>query len=537
MLTEIQIENFKAFGSRVTIPLAPITLIFGENSAGKSSILQCLNLLKQTLEARDANAVLLPRAENGLVDLGSFQDILFDHELERVFSVRLTSTIRAQMARPFDFRDERKGDTTTSIEFSWKRPSLDKEVTLNEIKLFTGGGQLHVCTFKVDPVKTISERFAMRYAPRAMHDSSPLRAANCSWITDDKEFWTPFCAHAMKERTNIQKKLKNHGETYKRGPFDDPSEKTGESKFRKLLERASKLFSKNFDIKKFISLITAFEKCDSVGLDGFCPAVLDRAALERAFFFQDGRIRPGKGGDFFPHFSSNLLFAAHAVTADLESLFPLGPFRRPPERWYVFSGTNPQDVGYRGDLLPALLYRNQEALDGTNEWLARLGIGYQLKLQAVGSEIKDLFAVRLQDKRRTRNVEVSLSDVGFGISQLLPFVVQALSAQEQTITIEQPEVHIHPRLQADLGDLLAECIKKPRNNRFIIETHSEHLVLRMQRLVRRGSLNPEDVSIIYVKHGCDGAKVTRLNLDREGDFLDDWPGGFFPERLRELGDD
>jgi predicted ATPase len=113
-------------------------------------------------------------------------------------------------------------------------------------------------------------------------------------------------------------------------------------------------------------------------------------------------------------------------------------------------------------------------------------------------------------------------------------VVQALTAQKQTITIEQPEVHIHPRLQADLGDLLAECIKEPRQNRFIIETHSEHLVLRLQRLVRTGRLKPEDVSILYVMHAKEGSEVRRLRVDDEGDFIDDWPGGFFPERLREF---
>jgi predicted ATPase len=83
MLRSMQLENFKAFGQRTVIPLAPITLIFGQNSSGKSSILQSLNLLKQTRESRDVEALLLPRTENGFADLGSFQEMLFDHELKR----------------------------------------------------------------------------------------------------------------------------------------------------------------------------------------------------------------------------------------------------------------------------------------------------------------------------------------------------------------------------------------------------------------------------------------------------------------------
>jgi predicted ATPase len=124
--------------------------------------------------------------------------------------------------------------------------------------------------------------------------------------------------------------------------------------------------------------------------------------------------------------------------------------------------------------------------------------------------------------------------VGFGISQLLPFIVQSLVSEGRIISIEQPEVHVHPRLQADLGDLLAAAIKEPRQHQFIIETHSEHLILRLQRLVYKGEIKPEDVSIIYVSRGPDGAKAERLHLDEEGDFIDEWPNGFFPERLREL---
>jgi predicted ATPase len=131
-------------------------------------------------------------------------------------------------------------------------------------------------------------------------------------------------------------------------------------------------------------------------------------------------------------------------------------------------------------------------------------------------------------------VEVALSDVGFGISQILPFVVQSLAASDQIISIEQPEVHIHPRLQADLGDLLIEAIKEPRQNQFLIETHSEHLALRLQRRVREKKLSPDQISIVYVSRGPNGATVQPLRLDEEGDFIDDFPGGFFPERLREL---
>lgn len=170
----------------------------------------------------------------------------------------------------------------------------------------------------------------------------------------------------------------------------------------------------------------------------------------------------------------------------------------------------------------------------TNEWLKKLDIGYQIKIHPLGHSSSDLFELRLLDTRRKDAVEVGLSDVGFGISQILPLVVQSLAASDQIISVEQPEVHIHPRLQADLGDLLIEASKEPLRNQFIIETHSEHLALRLQRRVREKVISPHAISIVYVSRGPNGATVQPLRLDEEGDFMDDFPGGFFPERLREL---
>ena len=104
MLHALELENFKAFGKRARIPFAPITLIFGENSAGKSTILQALYLLKQTLEKGEAGTLLLPRTENGIVDLGSFQEMVFDHDLERRLSIRVDTKLDQELGIEFSFR-------------------------------------------------------------------------------------------------------------------------------------------------------------------------------------------------------------------------------------------------------------------------------------------------------------------------------------------------------------------------------------------------------------------------------------------------
>lgn len=546
MLKALEIENFKAFGQRTHIDFAPITLIFGENSAGKSSILHALNLLKQTRQSRERGALLLPRSEVGFVDLGSFQDLLFDHDIQRELVIRLDlepeTSPRWRSRSPRSDRGLNRD--TLAFEIRFARPSEEDEVQLRTIELYSSPWPEPVARFQPTDLPKEELREIMRDSPMMIRTRHPLRAsevraAKCSWITENPDFWRRYYDRTKRRAGEYVQEL----QVYRNRLMHAGSQKTlfGEieeepSVFLKAIEETVEFYGSDYSLADYIARMRPFEMGALVALDGFAPFPLryrGRTLPEVELFRRVGPMRLGPreltmdvGGYAFD--------SGRAVDNFLEMLYPMGPYRRPPERWYVFAGTSPQDVGYKGELLPDLLFRKPHIVAEANRWLERLEIGYQLRLQRVGQRIRDLFEVRLIDTRRARDVDVALSDVGFGISQILPFIVQSLAAEGRVISIEQPEVHIHPRLQADLGDLLAEAIKPPRSHRFIIETHSEHLVLRVQKLVRNGLLQRDDVSIIHVSRGPEGAKAQRLQLDDQGDFVDDWPGGFFPERLREL---
>jgi predicted ATPase len=140
----------------------------------------------------------------------------------------------------------------------------------------------------------------------------------------------------------------------------------------------------------------------------------------------------------------------------------------------------------------------------------------------------------LEDVRHDPPVLVSPRGVGYGIGQLLPIVVQSLVDTGGLVLVEQPEVHLHPRLQAEVGDLFIDTVAAGRAQ-LLVETHSEHLVLRLLRRVREGMLDPADLAILYVDLDDEGqAFVRRLAVDAEGDLEDGWPGGFFDERLAEV---
>ena len=526
MLHAIELENFKAFGERARIPFAPITLIFGENSAGKSTILQALNLLKQTLENPEAGALSLQQSDNGIVDLGSFPELLFDHDLKRTLSIRVESVIDAlgvdyqwQPSMSTPVRPPMHINKELGIELSFRRPSLEEETVLDQIGIYDG--KTSKCIAKFERLYQTEGTLAF---PEYSHAPSPMTVARCIWLTQEPEFWEPLFKYDHEHR-DVQRQFLEYRV---QNLLKDDSEKDFDF-FNDSLDTLKDfidLFDTDFDLETYISKMHKEEMKSDLGCGGFFPLM--------PLFNASHSISNQGGLNGVSALHKSGLIVSEALKHILQRLFPMGPLRKSPKRLYTFRGTSPQHVGYQGDLLPDFLLRHPERVEETNKWLKQLDIGYKLEIKSTGAFSGDLFEVRLMDTRRKEPVSVAFADVGYGISQLLPFIVQSLISDKRIISIEQPEVHVHPRLQADLGDLLVEATKKDHPNQFIIETHSEHLILRLQRLVRKKVLSPEDVSVIYVSRRPEGVKAERLHLDEDGDFIDEWPNGFFLERLREL---
>jgi hypothetical protein len=133
------------------------------------------------------------------------------------------------------------------------------------------------------------------------------------------------------------------------------------------------------------------------------------------------------------------------------------------------------------------------------------------------------------------DLELAPCDVGVGISQIIPVVVAALDGSGHLNAIEQPELHVHPRIQAELGDLFIEAVQT-KNHRFLIETHSEHLILRLQRRIRETTagrvanatpLSSEDLVVYYLRRESGATVVRRIDVDRDGEFVQPWPDDFF----------
>jgi hypothetical protein len=215
---------------------------------------------------------------------------------------------------------------------------------------------------------------------------------------------------------------------------------------------------------------------------------------------------------------------------------------------------------------------SDEFVEQVSNWLSRadrLGTGYSLirkrfkeldvdgyilrmlkqenpldDLQIALDEIESLPTMqRLSFRDEESQVMIEPPDIAVGITQLLPVVVAAVDKHPGVTLIEQPELHNHPAVEVGLGDLFVETIHQT-HCRFILETHGEHLMLRMLRRIRETTegtlptgtkgLLPDELAVYYIERNADGVVAKRLHIDESGEFIDKWPKGFFRERAEEL---
>ena len=229
-----------------------------------------------------------------------------------------------------------------------------------------------------------------------------------------------------------------------------------------------------------------------------------------------------------------------------DSITYLGPLRSYPERVYTVSGRSRRSIGVRGEFMPDFLNATPSTIHNVNKWFERLELPYELSVDSLGelALAGEYIALVLMDKQS--HTRMTLADVGFGINQLLPVIVEGLaetasgpsyffSPYGSILCIEQPEIHLHPRLQAEVADLMIETSLGSKGKQWIVETHSELLIRRIQRRIAEGILDPSDVSVIYVDPQVDtGSKIELLRLGEDGEFIDDWPKGFFEEGYNEM---
>ncbi len=541
MLREYRLTNFKAFGETVTIPIRPLTLIFGANSSGKSSIFQSMLLLKQTLEeAKTPETALLTKGS--LVDLGKYRDFIHRHETERDF----------EFGARFDLGS---GNDTGTVDASSKREmgllSQREQATaiLNDAVVMNAGLAFR---FSYD-----EEKHAAVSLPRVDltigNELQPLISdiGRKFTINFESEFWRQWWNN-MRERFAALLNLAYDAEL--------GEEKCDVEELREILQ--------NFQLEDAINDLKEMKRSpfnvkyknfipDSANLFPLPPERKQSIFNARLCIMTNYPTEDGNTADYGDIYDRNFREESNLSIREivarlcspfpqfLESLVYLGPLRSQPERHYEFSGDTTGYVGQSGEHMASILFQRPELVEQINKDLEELDVKYRVKLDKLqyeeDSSPSNIFSLRLV--HTDTGIDASLRDVGFGISQVLPIVMQSGLSEKKTLLIEQPEIHLHPAHQAELGDMFIRSAKE-RGNTLLLETHSENLILRVLRRIRETNDNelpegfppirPEDVSVLYVQPGDKGAQVIEIPVTEDGDFARPWPQGFFEEREQDL---
>jgi predicted ATP-dependent endonuclease of OLD family len=284
MLKAIELENFKAFGERCRIEFAPITLIFGENSAGKSSILQSLNLLKQSRESRDKGALILPRTDGGIVDLGGFKEMVFDHDLNRNVSIRVDIAERGTRGHHHtDMASKGPANDYIGFEVAFNRPTDIQDVQLESLTLYSSDVSENVAEFRPLALDIAEQRKLSRDSIqlRGIHNDrvSELTAAKCSSLTSERSFWNEIFERTKRRSEKISaelRQLQSEGQEapQQRALFEDDED--DRQVWLSQLEEAIRFYDSDFVIEGFIERMMRAELQTVIALDGFIPLPIRR---------------------------------------------------------------------------------------------------------------------------------------------------------------------------------------------------------------------------------------------------------------------
>ena len=456
-MNAIRLQRFKGFIDSGWIELKPITLLFGYNSAGKSTILQALLMLKQSLENPFSEIPFDFSSPTG-VDLGSYGDVIFNHEINNAQPITIALKVNFNKIVLDD-------PAKAMIEANEKKYEID----LSEIEY-----SMKVSFVGVRRSTTISE-----FTIKERRGKILLK---------------------MMRPTNVA--------TYSSECFDDVFEKTRDSS-NMLKYTYNEQINYHFDYLLRRKLKNVFS------WKNFLPTI--EQSYQNTFLV----------------FVVNLL--TNSVQEYLEKLVNVGPLRTAPVRTQFINWVSPNHVGTAGEyafqlyIAEQFIKKSSNLSNKVNKWLANYNIKLVIRLV---SNVAHFMVYNTKSK-----IRVNIKDVGFGLSQILPIVIQSFHmGPASTLLVEQPEIHLHPRAQADLADMFISAIHSEGANSsivdqrksMIIETHSEHLLLRLQRRIAETyfdentnadyRISNDDVAVYYISNNEGESIAHKIEINRSGMF-------------------
>ncbi len=560
-LSQIEIENFKGIGGAQVIDLRPITLLFGPNSAGKSTILQSLHYLREILERRNADPD--QTIAGGLIDLGGFASLVHNHDSSRPIRIKVRIELDA------DEESERLPLNSAGIM---------SDVEFQELQILYLDG-VNMALTASTAVHMVGLTLEIRWSDLIQGPYVAVMGVEINGASVASIHSPPQAGRAQLTDFNFEHPLLSPAFD----PYNEPeadaivSGSPLENEVAQLAREVGldQTTSDNRFGQLRIAVATRMGALPDIDRELYVE-LRDPDVKKFELESKTPRVRGLR------RLLDELVLGPVRIVRDyLSAMTYIGPLREIPSRSFR-PRLSPDETRWAQGLAAwDLLYTdtNAKLLEEVNAWLSgdeRLRTGYRLEKTAfkeipIPSAFHQLFdrglteddladlqelyaALRSRTEITLRDFEkgiiVAPRDVGVGISQMIPVIVGCLRDNRGIVAIEQPELHVHPAIQVGLGDLFIRAIQPEDDGlpvagkSLLIETHSEHILLRLLRRIRErtdGELPPgvtglatDALSVIYVEGDEQGVRFRPLRVDEEGEFRDRWPNGFFEERAGEL---
>ena len=594
--SKILLDNFKGYSKNTSIDLCPgVNLVYGKNSAGKSSIIQSLRLIRQNLLVVNTPVPFVPIVPQiGLQGKIQFPEgidgILFakDKKRELKLGLEITTNIENKdeinkRSLSHSFKVPPKNSVARadlkSIELIFSKSSKEKKLLYSNLKInlkkqnsfkakssfakfleevyeFSGPLSRSDLGFKFDTNEEtiIDQNFIYEDASIENLQLSATKIIYDDINKDIEKNTKKIIKYLDSVYLNTSSK-KNKNENINQYKIDRERESTivESSRIKKLLTFVKSNKFKNYtDFNNFlikdilsVSKLVRFhdQLIDKVGYEKLIKKEKNKKV--KSFWVQPDsyliniletciQSRPS----FIPLFNFNNLYNTYLtrIRANLENVVVIPGLRALPERYHK-RGVQTSYVGEQGENIGELIHVTK-ARTLINKWFKILEIPYEIR-----STLKDNYFY-LELRPIGEKYWISYRDVGLGYSLSLSFILTCLLEKNKTILVEEPEVHLHPKLQGDIMDLLLFSAKE-NGNQLIVETHSENMLLRAQKCIRKGhtELNPnkakvkvknEDLGINNVFRENNTSSIQKIKIDNQGEFRTHWRDGFFSERLDDL---
>ncbi|WP_336194110.1 DUF3696 domain-containing protein [Providencia stuartii] len=554
-LTKLILTNFRSFKEPQTIEFAPVTLLFGPNSVGKTTILLALFYLQQILEKEQCNPIQIEAMGDKKID--GFKSLVNGGDLNKEIEIGVEFSPETTIGKEYSEYIEKFADLN---EFDILRindlSAEAKKIRLDFIISWSFSKQTaYIRQYKV----TINEEYFGLMRCNEDMDRS---------IISDINFY-----HTLIKTDDESDAEYHNNNGYMNGFHEKYDELIGNIQidflYKKSNEKITEFSSDNFNksrpvfFKGYAGALPILGELIQIGFTlastNSANEIIDRDIVIRALT---------------QIFTSPL----DKLRILLKDSIAIGPLRIVPESSYKMNPYPEQKNWFDGSAAWDNLYKfddkkNYKLIDKVNNWFSeqeKLNTGYKIirigSLQEVTrknilgatEDSASCFYEPDQNAFFARGIEPQVffidiksklklypSQVGIGLSQILPIIVAAHIVNKGFIAIEQPELHIHPAFQVVIGDLFTQPNEPTSSNpMFIVETHSEHIILRILKRIRQTSENkttpigkhvtPEDISIIYLQSTPEGIVAKKQNITDDGDFEENWPNGFFDERDEEL---